>query len=98
MPITDNFNNYTAGLTGPLVLPITIHGDSAIAGQGVVQETFNMSQTRGFMVGGAGDVAVTLKSGDAVTLPGLMAGVVYPFRISKVRDSGTTATGIKGLV
>ena len=54
--------------------------------------------TRGFMVGGAGDVAVTLKSGDAVTLPGLMAGVVYPFRISKVRDSGTTATGIKGLV
>jgi hypothetical protein len=65
----------------------------------VPDDTADLPQiTRGFMVGGAGDVAVTLKSGDAITLPGLMAGVVYPFRISKVRDSGTTATGIKGLV
>lgn len=37
---------------GKSVVPVILHGDAAFAGQGVVMETFQMSQTRAYKTGG----------------------------------------------
>lgn len=53
---------------------------------------------RGFMVTAAGDVSIVSKAGNIVTVPGCQPGVMYDIGVSRFRSSGTTATGIKGLV
>ncbi len=89
MPIADKFSEYTSGLSSPIFGGFDITPDDA---------TDLVSLTRAIILEGAGDVAVILKNGDAITLPVLAAGVIYPIRVARVLATGTTATGLKGLI
>lgn len=51
----------------------------------------------GFMVGGAGNIVVETIGGQALTITAAAVNTVYPFKIRRVRSTGTTATAIVGL-
>lgn len=85
----DNFSRHQSGLTSPARDAAAITPSDATA---------LPSTVRGLYIGGAGTLRVRMLSGAVVDFPDVLGGAVYPIRVSQVMATGTTATGIVGLL
>jgi hypothetical protein len=85
--MADAFATSTVGLESPAIGAFVITKSDS--------ELF-VQPTRALWVGGGGNVAVQMVSGEQVTLSSVITGTLLPVRVNKVLSTGTTATSIIG--
>jgi len=85
----DRFSNHAGGLESPASsgFPVT-----------PADGTDLLEVTRAIYIGGSGNLAAVMMSGEDVTFNGIPGGTVLPVRVRRIKATGTTATAIVGLL